>query len=249
MADVPTKLCKGRCGLGKPLTDFVLDKRRTDGRGSYCRDCENERLRQRYHDKIDAEHERGRLAREANPERERAQARRTREANPEGARERSRRYADAHPDRRRESTERWRDRNRETVLELARRYRERFPLYHAWYNMIDRCENPDHLMYPRYGARGIKVRDRWHDFATFVADIDSEIGPRPENPPGWTSKKPYWTLDRIDNEHGNYEPGGVRWATPKQQLDNRGTQVDVSAYLVALMSGTLDEAAKLLGPG
>ncbi len=45
MDAVPAKMCKGRCGLVRPLTDFVPDKRRIEGRGSYCRDCENERLR------------------------------------------------------------------------------------------------------------------------------------------------------------------------------------------------------------
>ena len=47
----------------------------------------------------------------------------------------------------------------------------RHPLYGTWYAMMRRCENPQDGGYKDYGGRGIKVCDRWHDVALFIADI------------------------------------------------------------------------------
>jgi hypothetical protein len=94
------------------------------------------------------------------------------------------------------------------------------PLYSTWADMHERCENPNHPSYKDYGGRGIKVCARWSPVEPFITDIESTIGARPPDPPDWRSNRPYWTLDRIDN-HGNYEPGNVRWATPSEQIANR----------------------------
>jgi hypothetical protein len=84
------------------------------------------------------------------------------------------------------------------------------PLYGTWILMIHRCENPDHWAYKYYGARGIKVCDRWHDARLFVADIERDLGVRPDG----------MTLDRTSAD-GDYEPGKVRWATKSEQRCNR----------------------------
>lgn len=84
-------------------------------------------------------------------------------------------------------------------------------IYSSWKAMHARCLNPNSRKFKDYGARGIAICQRWlHCFETFLADILAAIG---ERPPGMT-------LDRIDN-NGNYEPGNVRWATPKQQAANK----------------------------
>lgn len=84
-------------------------------------------------------------------------------------------------------------------------------LYGTWWQMLQRCENPEHDNYRWYGAKGRTVCERWHDVRLFIEDIERDLGPRPAG----------MTLDRIDND-GNYEPGNVRWATAAQQVANRG---------------------------
>jgi hypothetical protein len=73
--------------------------------------------------------------------------------------------------------------------------------------MRERCTNVRCEKYEAYGGRGIRVCERWRDFAVFLVDM----GEKPS---------PQHSLDRIDND-GDYEPGNVRWATPRQQATNR----------------------------
>lgn len=83
------------------------------------------------------------------------------------------------------------------------------PTYAAWNLMIRRCHRPVTEQEARgWRDRGIKVCDRWHEFANFLADM----GERPDG----------LSLDRIDND-GDYEPGNCRWATWKEQGRNKST--------------------------
>ena len=64
--------------------------------------------------------------------------------------------------------------------------------------MIARCEDENLRAYHFYGAKGIRVCERWHDFATFAGDIESVIGLRPE---GKTiTGHTLYSLDRIDSK-------------------------------------------------
>lgn len=48
--------------------------------------------------------------------------------------------------------------------------------YKAWCNMFTRCYNPRHESYKNYGARGIKVHERWHKFENFRDDVGAHPG-------------------------------------------------------------------------
>lgn len=84
-------------------------------------------------------------------------------------------------------------------------------LYGTWHQMINRCENPKSKHYDRYGGRGIKVCDEWHEFWNFVQWSES-IGGRPDG----------YTLDRIDND-GDYCPENCRWADWETQTSNKSS--------------------------
>lgn len=80
--------------------------------------------------------------------------------------------------------------------------------YKCWENMIQRCYNPKANKYDIYGVRGINVHPIWKSsFMEFI----TYIGPRPSH---------QHSIDRID-VNGAYVPGNVRWATHKEQNENK----------------------------
>lgn len=86
--------------------------------------------------------------------------------------------------------------------------------FRTWSGMKSRCSNPNGKYWAMYGGRGIAVCDRWlESFENFYADM----GPRPAGT----------TLDRIDNDKG-YSPDNCRWATRKDQQNNRRANVIVT---------------------
>lgn len=86
--------------------------------------------------------------------------------------------------------------------------------YCAWSELKQRCNNPKDPGYKNYGARGIKVCDRWlHSFENFFADM----GKAPDG----------YSIDRID-VNGDYCPENCRWADNETQQYNRRDTVKIT---------------------
>lgn len=97
--------------------------------------------------------------------------------------------------------------------------------YNSWAGMMDRCEWGGHKKsFARYGARGIRVCNEWHDFNNFLSDM----GSRPQGT----------SIDRINNNLG-YFKDNCRWATRREQSLNTSRTIKV------LINGNIEKVFEL----
>lgn len=105
-------------------------------------------------------------------------------------------------------------------------------LFKIWSSMQERCYRPKHKHFKDYGGRGITVCDEWKaNFLAFKEWAETN---------GYTDKL---TLDRKDVE-GNYTPENCRWATMKEQQNNRRNNHYVELNGI---SHTITEWSEILG--
>jgi hypothetical protein len=87
--------------------------------------------------------------------------------------------------------------------------------YRIWRDMRMRCSNPCRKGYRHYGGRGIRVCDRWwNSFEAFLTDMGLRASPQ-------------HSVERIDN-NGHCEPDNCRWATAREQANNKSTNRRIS---------------------
>ena len=104
------------------------------------------------------------------------------------------------------------------------------PSHYVWRTMINRCNNPNDAAYKYYGAKGVKVCQRWHKYENFLADM----GERPSSD---------HSIDR-KQVAGDYTPSNCRWATRSEQQKNKTT---TRLYTDGVFVGTLVECAAKIG--
>jgi hypothetical protein len=96
------------------------------------------------------------------------------------------------------------------------------PMYKSWCSMKERCDNPNHHAYYRYGGRGIIYDKRWKTFKNFRKDM-------------YPNHKVGLQLDRVNND-GDYSKDNCKWVTLKENQQHKSTTYEmyVGGKLVSL---------------
>jgi len=109
-------------------------------------------------------------------------------------------------------------------LRLPSKRRDEKAIYKARYvssygipvmgQMIQRCTNPNNIVWKYYGGRGSTVCDRWRygddglsGFEYFLLDVGLRPGPE-------------YIMERFPDKHGPYVKSNFRWATRRKKNDN-----------------------------
>lgn len=87
-------------------------------------------------------------------------------------------------------------------------------VYNLYQSMVNRCHSPNHISYKNYGAKGVRVCDRWlNSFESFIEDMGV---PNPND-----------SIDRINNNLG-YHPDNCRWVGKEKQNRNKSNNIKLT---------------------
>jgi thymidylate synthase len=102
-------------------------------------------------------------------------------------------------------------------------------LVNVWRDMMKRCYSEGSRSYPGYGAKGVHISERWHNFENFYKDA--------QKLPGWPSKLARPNEYEIDKDilaaSNCYHRETCKWASKEEQAANLSnskyfTAVDVT---------------------
>lgn len=89
--------------------------------------------------------------------------------------------------------------------------------YPTWWQIKDRCNNPNNIAFKNYGAKGIQMCKEWSDdYGSFHKWMVAN---------NW---KPGLQIDRYPDKNGHYSPDNCRLATPKVQQNNKNNNIPIT---------------------
>lgn len=121
---------------------------------------------------------------------------------------------------------------KENLLKLAGHNKYRFiemnniedrKFYVTWKNLNSRCFNKKNSRYKNYGGRGIDVMEKWKNFKNFWKDMYPSFKEHNK-----LFGRNNTNIERID-VNGNYCKENCKWATWKEQANNKTTNRMITA--------------------
>src|SRR5574344_1325009 len=122
---------------------------------------------------------------------------------------------------------------------LGDKYNTAHFLSRRWKNMIGRCYNTNNTRdYPNYGAKGITVCERWHNFSNYVDDVvllegyDEQLV---------KMGKLHLDKDIINRETKIYSPETCKWVTQSENTKEMNKRVKQKISIATRLSDGYSE--------